>query len=156
MTIEPKLHPPIEVSFAADETAARGAILKIMQALNARAISPDESGRVELVMAEVINNVVEHAYAGKLQGQITIRCTHRPGALDVQITDQGRPFPDIQLPDGVCASVDTDFDDLPEGGFGWFLIFQLTEGVQYTRDQDTNKLDIKFDLAQDAPPDQTA
>lgn len=37
--------------------------------------------------------------------------------------------------------------DLPEGGFGWFLIRDLTQNLSYVRDGATNRLDFVLPLS---------
>jgi serine/threonine-protein kinase RsbW len=37
-------------------------------------------------------------------------------------------------------------DDLPEGGFGWFLIRELTKDLQYVRHEDQNRLTFSIPI----------
>jgi serine/threonine-protein kinase RsbW len=41
-------------------------------------------------------------------------------------------MPNLQLPQGAPADL-SDLDDLPEGGFGWFLIRAMTSDLVYHR-----------------------
>ena len=59
--------------------------------------------------------------------------------LKVSVYDQGLPMPDEHLPKGELAPL-IDGEDLPEGGFGWFLIRTLTLDLEYERDGSFNKL----------------
>jgi len=105
-------------------------------ALNLLSDLTDESkGVVEIVLAEVLNNVVEHAYA-KFPGQIEIWVTRRADYLFIRMVDSGLPMPGGDLPGGrMLAS-----QDLPEGGFGWYLIRNLSHELTYQRDGDRNIL----------------
>ncbi|WP_375229666.1 ATP-binding protein [Roseobacter sp. S98] len=137
--------PPFEVSIMSSELAVRDALSQFLAALGPIALDVEEAGTIELVLAEVLNNIVEHAYpAGSASGPIDIRCTHRKDGLHVSITDSGLAMPDGQLPLGNQVSVDVDLDDLPEGGFGWFLIQDLAKDVHYARNGRKNRLTLRL------------
>ena len=105
-------------------------------ALNLMAHLTEESlGSVQIVLAEVLNNVVEHAYAA-FPGKIEVWVTRRETYLFVRIQDDGLPMPGGVLPGGQLGSS----DDLPEGGFGWFLIRNLSHDLIYQRDNMRNML----------------
>ena len=53
----------------------------------------------EIVLAEVLNNIVEHAY-GDRSGDITLALDLQPQGLLCQINDKGAPMPDLALPEG--------------------------------------------------------
>jgi serine/threonine-protein kinase RsbW len=78
---------------------------------------------VELVLAEVLNNVAEHAYAGG-SGPVEVGLAPRPCGIACRIVDSGLAMPNGQLPRGTCHR--STPGDLPEGGFGWHLIRSLT------------------------------
>lgn len=104
--------------------------------------TPAFRGAAELVLAEALNNIVEHAYAGQ-SGQIELRLQPRAGGLTVTITDWGRPMPGGAPPPGNPPALSSGAD-LPEGGFGWHLIRRLTSGLDYQRSVNRNVL--RFDL----------
>lgn len=94
-----------------------------------------------IVLAEVLNNVEEHAYGGRSGAPVTVRLEAQAAALRYVVEDRGRRYPKDQLPDAeMPASHRDDLDGLPEGGFGWPLVRKLTSEVSYTRDGDTNRL----------------
>lgn len=112
----------------------------LTQIISAPALAASSAGlreRVELVLAEVLNNVVEHAYATQT-GDITVQVQLRPGGIDCLVCDCGRAMPLLRLPAGRPGIRDTS--DPPEGGFGWHLIRQLTCGLNYTRIGERNEL----------------
>jgi len=53
-------------------------------------------------------------------------------------------MPDGKLPLGDLAPLDAELDDLPEGGFGWFLIQHLARDVTYTRVDNENHLKMRL------------
>jgi len=102
------------------------------------ALSEGSRGTVEIVLAEALNNVVEHAYAS-YSGTIEIRITPGNGFLFVRMVDSGLPMPRQELPGGRLAKA-TDIQDLQEGGFGWYLIRSLSQDLAYLRDGSLNIL----------------
>ena len=102
------------------------------------ALSEGSRGTVEIVLAEALNNVVEHAYAN-YSGSIQIRITQGDGFLFVKVVDSGLPMPGEELPGGRLGQT-TDIQDLQEGGFGWYLIRSLSQELTYLRDGNMNIL----------------
>jgi len=132
---------------ATDENT-RGGLLEIQRRLQPLLTNAGDAATIELVLAEVLNNVVEHAYRDTIDGLIEIRFSHHPDRLKLHIIDQGVAMPSNRLPAGRLASLSVDIADLPEGGFGWHLINELTENLRYQRHNDENHLffDIRYNL----------
>jgi serine/threonine-protein kinase RsbW len=135
--------PPFTVSFTGAEDAVRGALAQTMTCISPLALSEDEEGTVELVLAEALNNVVEHALA-RTQGQTTveIRGNHGADGLRLSIIDQGEPMPEGQTPSAPTPNLDVAIVDMPEGGFGWFMIHTLAQDVRYIRVGNHNHLTL--------------
>lgn len=53
-------------------------------------------------------------------------------------------MPDDETPAGLAVNTDVELKDMPEGGFGWFIIKDLAKDVAYTRTLDTNRLDLRI------------
>ncbi|TMV04870.1 ATP-binding protein [Ruegeria sediminis] len=136
----------LELCFPATEAAASAAIATLALRLGARGLTEERAADVKIALAEAVNNVVEHAYAGLEPARVRVECRLRPDRLDILIWDTGRPLPGLRVPAGEPASVDRDLQDLPEGGFGWFLIRQLSSAVGYERRKGWNRLSLRFDL----------
>ncbi len=134
------------MSFCATELEARQAIVVISDRLRASGLARDRADEVEIALAESINNVVEHAYAGTEPGVIRVLCSLRCAHLDIRICDTGAPLPQERLPPGLAADVSVARTDLPEGGFGWFLIRELTSDIRYDRCGLINHLSLRFDF----------
>ena len=128
------------LSIDATDENTRGGLAEIQRQLTPLLRDPNDAGTVEVVMAEVINNVVEHAYSDTPDGIIEIALTHSREKLSVHVQDRGAAMPGNELPAGKLASLNVDFTDLPEGGFGWFMIKELTQNLRYERSQTTNNL----------------
>ena len=128
--------------------AVREALRKLLEGLRPLSLDVEEAGTVELVMAEALNNIVEHAYPqGDPDGPISITCEHNRDGLHLTVVDRGRGMPDGQTPLGAPVELDVDMNDMPEGGFGWFLIKDLAKDVQYHRVEPENRLSLRLAVA---------
>lgn len=132
------------LTLESEPEAVRKALLRLRSRL---ALEPDDADTIELVLAEVLNNVVEHAYGGLTGGRIEIAVTRTHTHFNCLITDHGTPMPFLQAPSGRLADLDVDLQDLPEGGFGWTLVRQMTQALDYRRVGMQNRLWLKIDLS---------
>ena len=113
-------------------------------------VGEDTLGRLELVLAELMNNVAEHA---PITGQertahvpvIHLCVVRHKSGLACALTDDGMSLPDdCVLPRSLPAAIP---EDLPEGGFGWFLIQDLTQALSYYRRESRNYLAFNIPFA---------
>ncbi|MBY5933232.1 ATP-binding protein [Tateyamaria omphalii] len=140
--------PAFHISVVSGRLAVRHALAQLLDGLKPLALDVEEAGTVELVMAEALNNIVEHAYPETdASGPIDITCAHEDDGLHLTVTDSGRAMPDGQTPVGTAAEIDVDFCDMPEGGFGWFLIKDLAKDVTYQRQDNQNRLRLRLAVA---------
>ncbi|MEL6464094.1 MAG: ATP-binding protein [Pseudomonadota bacterium] len=140
--------PAFHVSVTNGQMAVRDALKQLLDGLKPLALDVEEAGTVELVMAEALNNIVEHAYSkGDTVGQIRITCEHGRDGLRMTVMDTGRAMPEGQTPVGKAADIDVDLCDMPEGGFGWFLIKDLAKDVTYQRHNTENQLNLRLAVA---------
>lgn len=143
----PSMLRPFEVHVESGQQAVRDALQRFLKALEPLNLDVEEAGTVELVLAEVLNNIVEHAYPpASPGGPIDIQCTQKIDGLSILIKDCGRAMPEGKLPLGELASFNDDLDDLPEGGFGWFLVKDLARDVTYARVNNENHLQMRLAL----------
>lgn len=133
----------ISLGLVADERAVRSVLRQLKRWMVACAAPLDLIGRAELVLAEALNNITEHGYRKEETGRIVIQCIFNRSGLRVVLTDSGRavPLPLLQgsVSSPVCAS-QMSFDALPEGGFGWLLIHELTRELTSHRVCGVNRL----------------
>lgn len=104
---------------------------------------------VEIALAEVLNNIVEHAAPSDAQGAIRISACGLRDALTVYVSDDGRPMPGLRLPSGAPHDLGVPLPELPEGGFGWGLVRALTSGLRYRRRLGRNELALRFSCPRD-------
>lgn len=133
-------------SFLATELDARSGVGSVVEQLRSMGLSEARTNDVQIALSEAVNNVVEHAYAGVAPGDVRIRCKLNNNQLWVNIHDAGMPLPDERLPAGKPVDLSVPTADLPEGGFGWFLIRELTTQIQYERQSGNNQLSLCFDV----------
>jgi serine/threonine-protein kinase RsbW len=131
------------VSLAGKEDAVRIGLSQALAELSPLDLNTDEAGTVELILAEALNNIIEHALAAT-HGETTIEihANHDAHGLRLAVVDQGAPMPASKTPDGRAPSLDVATLDMPEGGFGWFMIHTLAQDVQYSRIGTTNHLSL--------------
>ncbi len=137
----------IRLTFPGSALSVRRALETLMVALEPLNLEPEEAGTVELVLAEALNNVSEHAYADDDEGWITLECSHKSDGLHFLIRDEGREMPEGRAPLGARIPLPEELDALPEGGFGWFLIRDLSHDVAYHRVDGMNELTFRVKVA---------
>ena len=140
----------IRFAFVSGESEVRQALRHLRQELDQMGIGDEDLGLAELVLGEVLNNVVEHAYGEGNGGRIRLTCRASGDALAFCVCDAGRPLPGLVPPPGLPPDLDCAREDLPEGGFGWFLVRSLTSGLTYARRLGYNVLRFRVPLSR--PP----
>lgn len=136
----------MRLTFVVDPLAIRAALAQLTAAPPLAGVSADDRERVQLVLAEALNNIAKHAYAGN-PGLVEVTLLRQKSGLVCQIADQGGPMPGGKAPDGkLIDPAKLPLSDLPEGGFGWSMIRTLTLGLTYRRDGDWNRLGFMIPL----------
>ncbi|MCY1126640.1 ATP-binding protein [Frigidibacter sp. RF13] len=130
----------------ASEREVRRVLGRIMAHLGDGLAEPDR-GTVEIVLAEVLNNIVEHAYARCPPGRIRLFLTPIEEGLACRVEDDGHPMPSLVLPDGRLPDISDELDLLPEGGWGWSLIRSLTADLIYERTARANRLTFRIPVS---------
>jgi anti-sigma regulatory factor (Ser/Thr protein kinase) len=94
----------------------------------------DDSRRpdLELVMTEVVTNAVRHGEPG---GSLQLAATPKPEFLCVQVTDEGGGF--VPRPGAMASDA--------HGGFGLFIVEQLTRRWGMTREDGRTRVWFEFD-----------
>lgn len=138
----------IKFIFPANQYAVRNALDDTIAALRFLDYSHEEYGTIELVLAEVMNNIVEHAYSGDPDGMIELEIAPSSNGLNCTLRDNGKPMPDGNVPIGILPipniGAAAPVNNLPEGGFGWFLIQDLARDLQYMRQGQKNILTFRI------------
>ena len=135
----------VQLALQSTPLAVRRALSGLFQDDRLGGLPEDQRSTAELLLAEVLNNVVEHAYANGA-GEIEVSVTLRGGSLIFQVLDRGEELPGHALPPGQLAEYG-QHSDLPEGGFGWHMIRALAKDVDYRRQDGCNQLSFRLDPA---------
>ena len=96
----------------------------------------------EIVLAEVLNNIAEHSFADAEPGVVEIRTEIGEEKIGFVICDLGRAMPGLEIPRTKLPSRKVPVTDLPEGGFGWYMIRKLASDIAYRREADRNILEF--------------
>lgn len=136
----------MQLAFPGTVEAVRTSLQSLMSSALLRGLNDDCRDTAQIVLAEVLNNVVEHAYA-QTPGEIEITLAFGADGLCCNIYDSGLPMPGLALPEGKLAAYG-ETADLPEGGFGWFLIRSMTKDLAYARAEGRNHLSFWLDAHQ--------
>ncbi len=128
------------------EEGVRACLSRIRADLMQWGYGADTCGTLEIVLAEALNNVVEHAHESDGIGVAHVALTRHTDKIEVEIRDHGIPLPDTRIPAAALPSIDVDICDLPEGGFGWFMIHSLATEVRYARVGQSNHLSLQLSV----------
>lgn len=93
----------------------------------------------ELVLAEALNNIVEHGHNPHGAPVCVTWCDR--DRLRISITDQGYPCPQSVIN---SASLPNP-EEMPEGGFSWAMIRMLCQNLTYCSEQGKNTLAFSID-----------
>ncbi|GGG73380.1 hypothetical protein GCM10011415_22090 [Salipiger pallidus] len=134
----------LDMSLESTPVAVRGALARVVETLCCMGWDEEPRGTVQLVIAEALNNIVEHAYGAGCPGQISLRLRATAELADIVMTDHGMALPGATLPGAAPARLDVPRYDLPEGGFGWQLIRGLSDRLSYRHSNGVNHLEIRI------------
>ncbi len=132
------------LAFPATAVGTRHALCDLSVALAGAGLAAELLSRVETVLAEVLNNIAEHACRAEPAALVRLAAEHGGGGVGVRVRDGGRPWPGGAPPDGALPDRDVPRDRLPEGGFGWFLIRAQSDFLLYRREGRENTLELHF------------
>lgn len=137
-----QVRPMLNRAIEATPVAVRQLLLEVSRRFSPTLV-PAMMADLELALAEVLNNIVEHAYEGMERGLIHVSVVHSGTGLSCAVADDGCSLPAECLSPRLSPGAERGGDPLmtlPEGGFGWFLIQGLCQDVCYYRENDRNFL----------------
>jgi serine/threonine-protein kinase RsbW len=101
----------------------------------------------QLSVDEACTNVIEHAYAYKTGGKITVNCSLTGEKFTVTIEDNGAPFDPTTIPE---PNVNLGLDERKIGGLGIYFMKKLMDEVKYLRVDDKNILTLTKNIKNEA------
>ena len=145
--------PALRLHFASDPALFGNVLESVLNGLfpadgeNGRpGLSDEAESRLEIVLTEVINNIAEHAYQERTDGEIELSAWRGEREVLLRFTDRGKAMEGNAAPNPPPPEIGGERQDLPEGGYGWFLINLLSRELRYERRQDLNILHIWLPL----------
>jgi serine/threonine-protein kinase RsbW len=108
----------IRYEFVSDPEIVHSILQRATDELGTGNSSANDKANVEIVMAEAINNIIEHAYQFERNQPVDILLTEHCGYLTITFVDEGRPMPFGQIPAENSNDINCSPNNLPEGGFG--------------------------------------
>jgi serine/threonine-protein kinase RsbW len=146
---EPRMGP--SGLLAATEPAVNGYLASLPKDPAVATLPAKRRDDLVIVLGEALNNIVEHAYEDRGPGAIGITIWIRGPRIEVEITDAGRPLPPRLVRGATLPDISACWEDLPEGGFGWFIIHELTSDMMYERKGRSNVLNFSLESGLPAP-----
>ena len=130
----------LHVLYPSHDIATRAALETMADRLRGFGLSECDTQRVQQVLAEILNNVVEHACAGDGGALIELRVILDEGTIHAHVFDSGKPMPGGTLPEPAPPHP----TELSEGGFGWCIIRAMADRISYAREDGRNRLSVSL------------
>ncbi|GGN48627.1 hypothetical protein GCM10011349_18490 [Novosphingobium indicum] len=125
---------PSGISVAANLMEVRRLAEHLRMACADKAIDELTTFDCELALVEAANNVVEHGYQGRPEGELTLIVQIAGSTIRMELLDRGTPVPDGQFLR--CETVPPDATH----GRGTGIIQSCMDGIEYTSENGLNRL----------------
>ena len=103
-------------------------------------LAPEVRFKVNLALDEIVTNVICHGYKNRDGQLITVQVAVAPGELTAWVEDAAPAFNPLQLsPPDVTAPL----EQRQPGGIGIYLAKKLLDGLQYSRIDGKNRLELR-------------
>lgn len=132
--------------FVATEDEASAVLVDASTFIRNNVEDPERSGELVIVLAEAVNNVVEHAYPPGQSQDMRLTIEICDECVLIELRDRGRNLPVELLSKSRLPDIAVDPLDLPEGGFGWPIIHAVASDVVHMRHQGENRLRLTIGL----------
>ena len=94
---------------------------------------------IDLALEELTLNTIDHGHDDGLH-EIEIALNSEPGAITIEISDDGRPFDPLN--DAPAPDVGAAIEDRPVGGLGVHLVRTLMDEMSYRREGNRNHITL--------------
>jgi serine/threonine-protein kinase RsbW len=91
-------------------------------------LDDDETFALQMAIDEACSNVMEHAYRGRSDGQVSVRLQALDDQVVVTIHDQGEPFDPQSVP---RPDTSAPLQKRQNGGLGLYLMEKLMDSVEW-------------------------
>ena len=131
----------VKLSFSSNPRNVNFACISIKNFLSSKNIPSTINHEIELSVAEAVNNIIKHAYKGNTGKLIEVDVSKNDRYVEVVFVDSGMPRENLEKP---TLNFDPDdIDNLPEGGFGLYLIDTMMDENEYYSQNGKNILRLK-------------
>ena len=127
----------LTMSFRSTFAEIRSVLSLVLADKTIQRLGSDLSHDLELVLAEALNNVAEHAYGEGIPGQVSLSVMIENGLVRTEIRDYGRPFLGFSARRDVASPEE-------EGGRGILLMRSICRSVDHRRQGDENILTLEL------------
>lgn len=131
----------VKLSFSSNPKNVNYVCTSIKKFLNSKNIPGTINNEIELSVAEAVNNIIRHAYKGNTGKLIEVDVRKNDRYVEVVFVDSGMPRENLEKP---TLNFDPDdIENLPEGGFGLYLIDTMMDENEYYSQNGKNILRLK-------------
>jgi serine/threonine-protein kinase RsbW len=131
--------PQLAFSIAADVSELAPAATRLRGFLEQNGVSADAIFAFETVLEEIATNAIKYGYAAVGSGRISLTARAEAGRTELVIEDAGKAFDPTKAPE---PTVNRPLEDMPIGGLGIHLIRKMTDGFEYQRVNDCNRVTV--------------
>ena len=96
--------------------AVRQTLKGVREGLAGAGVTAKDRATVEIVLAEALNNVAEHAYAGAAAGRVTLCLKVHGDKIVARLSDAGRAFGGDSMPAGLAPCLETSRKKIKRAG----------------------------------------
>jgi len=97
-----------------------------------------------LAIEELLTNSIKYGYDDSAEHVIEVDLQLSAGELVLTVTDDGRAFNPLELPE---PDTNLPAEDLPIGGLGIHLLRKMSDRMEYARTDGRNRLTLRKSLA---------
>ena len=94
-------------------------------------LDEDETFALQMAIDEACSNVMEHAYRGRVDGEVSLRVQAVDDEVVITIHDQGEPFDPHSVP---RPDISAPLHERHNGGLGLYLMEKLMDSVEWKFD----------------------
>ena len=106
-------------------------------------LPPKKIFQLNLVLDELITNIVSYGFDDGADSAIRLSVALGEGTINVELTDNGRPFDPVKAPLPELAG---DLEERQVGGLGLKFMRAYVDLLDYRRDGEFNRLRLQINL----------
>jgi serine/threonine-protein kinase RsbW len=103
-------------------------------------LTPEVRHHVNLALEEIVTNVICHGFKNHEGESITVEVAVAPGELTARVEDAAPAFNPLQL---APPDVTGPLEQRRPGGLGIYLAKKLLDGLEYSRIDGKNRLELR-------------